>query len=169
MQNQCKKPQLSRRNKHKVDRYDTRHVIKGKTGVKGWILSPLGWSKILLRFKDNTWNVTFVISTRSGSRIFSRRGCTRLLLYFNTNKPHSFFLQNTSCIRKPQGISGGGGGGVRTPCTLPLDPPLSTQVIAQGYVPENKESRRTNYCKEALMITTVLFVIWTLIWLSFLE
>ena len=26
-----------------------------------------------------------------------------------------FFLQNTSCIRKPQ---------VRTPCTLPLDPPL---------------------------------------------
>ena len=32
-----------------------------------------------------------------------------------------FFLQNTSCIRKPQVISGGG---VRTPCTLPLDPPL---------------------------------------------
>ena len=31
-----------------------------------------------------------------------------------------FFLQNTSCIRKPQVISGG----VRTPCTLPLDPPL---------------------------------------------
>ena len=51
-----------------------------------------------------------------------RRGCTRLLLYFNTNKPHSFFfLQNTSCIRKPQVISGRGG--VRTPCTLPLDPP----------------------------------------------
>ena len=33
-----------------------------------------------------------------------------------------FFLQNTSGIRKPQVISGGGG--VRTPCTLPLDPPL---------------------------------------------
>ena len=32
-----------------------------------------------------------------------------------------FFLQNTSCIRKPQVISGG----VCTPCTLPLDPPLS--------------------------------------------
>ena len=28
---------------------------------------------------------------RGGSRIFFRRGCTRLLLYFNTNKPHSFF------------------------------------------------------------------------------
>ena len=29
---------------------------------------------------------------RGGSRIFFRRGCTRLLLYFNTNKPHSFFF-----------------------------------------------------------------------------
>ena len=29
---------------------------------------------------------------------------------------HRFFLQNTSCIRKPQGM--------RTPCTLPWDPPL---------------------------------------------
>ena len=47
---------------------------------------------------------------------FFRRGCTRLLLYFNTNKPHSFFLQNTSCIRKPQVISRGGG-------AHPLHPP----------------------------------------------
>ena len=59
-----------------------------------------------------------------GSRILFRRGCTRVLLYFNTNEPHSFFffLQNTSCIRKPQVISGRGGAGVH-PCTLPLDPP----------------------------------------------
>ena len=41
-----------------------------------------------------------------------------------------FFLQNTSCIRKPQVISEGGGGGVRTPCTLPLDPPLK-QVVRE--------------------------------------
>ena len=47
---------------------------------------------------------------RGGSRTFFRRGCTRLLLHFNTNKPHTFFfLQNTSCIRKAQVISGGGG------------------------------------------------------------
>jgi len=40
------------------------------------------------------------------------------MLYFNTNKPHSFFfLQNTSCIRKPQVISGGVGG------AHPLHPP----------------------------------------------
>ena len=58
-------------------------------------------------------------TNRGGFRIFFRRGCTRLLLYFNTNKPHSFFFwQNTSCIRKPQVISGGG---MRTLCTLPLD------------------------------------------------
>ena len=32
---------------------------------------------------------------RGGSRIFFRRGCTRLLLYLNTNKPHSlvFFAE----------------------------------------------------------------------------
>ena len=54
---------------------------------------------------------------------FFRRGCTRLLFYFNTNKPHSFFIfwQNTSCIRKPQVILGGGGA---HPLTLLLDPPL---------------------------------------------
>ena len=62
------------------------------------------------------------MSKMGRSRIFFRGGCTRRLLYFNTNKPHSFFFfwQNTSCIRKPQVISGG----VCTPCTLPLDPPL---------------------------------------------
>ena len=55
------------------------------------------------------------LGARGGSRIFFRRGCTRLLLYFKTNKPHSFFLQNTSCIRKPQVISGRG--------AHPLHPP----------------------------------------------
>ena len=63
---------------------------------------------------------------RGGSRIFFRRGCTRLLLYFNTNKPHSFFfLQNTSCIRKPQVISGGGGG-----CAQLHPPPRSAPVTS---------------------------------------
>ena len=59
---------------------------------------------------------------RGGSRIFFRRGYTRLLLYFNTNKPHSsfFFLQNTNVLENRRSSQGG----VRTPCTLPLDPPL---------------------------------------------
>ena len=61
---------------------------------------------------------------RGGSRIFFRTGCTRLLPYFNPSINHIvfFFWQNNSCIRKPQAISGGRG--VRTPCTLPQDPPL---------------------------------------------
>ena len=44
-----------------------------------------------------------------------------------------FFLQNTSCIRKPQVISGGGGE-VSTPCTLPLDPPLLRRFVQLSYV-----------------------------------
>ena len=47
---------------------------------------------------------------RGGSRISFRRGCTRLLLLTSTpiNQFFFFFLQNTSCIRKLQVISGGG-------------------------------------------------------------
>ena len=65
-----------------------------------------------------------IINSGADPGFFLMRGCTLFLFYFNTNKPHSFlFLQNTSCIRKPQVISSGGWG-VRTPCTLPLYPPL---------------------------------------------
>ena len=54
--------------------------------------------------------------TRGGSRIFSRRGCTHLLLYSTPINHIFFFLQNTSCIRKLQVISGEGG-------AHPLHPP----------------------------------------------
>ena len=47
-----------------------------------------------------------VIFSGGGSRIFFRRRCTRL---FSTSTPiNHIFLENTSCIRKPQVISGGG-------------------------------------------------------------
>ena len=48
---------------------------------------------------------------RGGSRIFVRRGCTHLLLYFNTNKPHSFFLAEYQLDLKTAGHRGRGGGG----------------------------------------------------------
>ena len=51
---------------------------------------------------------------RGGSRNFFRRGCTRLLLYFNFYTSTSTSINN-SCIRKPQVISGGGGGGFAPP------------------------------------------------------
>ena len=53
----------------------------------------------------------YLVFPRADPGFFFRRGCTRLLLYFNTNKPHSFFffLQKTGCIRKLHVISGGEG------------------------------------------------------------
>ena len=58
---------------------------------------------------------------RGGSRIFFRRGCTRLLLYFNTINHIVFFLAEYQVYQKTAGHLRGG---VRNPCTLPLDPPL---------------------------------------------
>ena len=64
------------------------------------------------------WDFSWLLH-RGRSRIFFRRGCTRLL---STSTPINhivlffFFLQNTSCIRKPQVR---GGGGVRTPSPHP--------------------------------------------------
>ena len=75
-----------------------------------------------------------LLQDRGGSRIFFRRGCTRLLLYFNTNKPQ-FFLHNTSCIRKPQVISGGRGG------AHPLHPP-----------PRSAPARDSQVCKMFLRL-----------------
>ena len=54
-----------------------------------------------------------------------------------------FFLQNTSCIRKPQVISGGG---VRTPCTLPLDPPLNNDDDDEdGNDRDDNDDNNTNH------------------------
>ena len=68
---------------------------------------------------------------RGRSRIFFGGGA---LVSCSTSTPINhivFFLQNTSCIRKLQVISGGGEG-VRTPCTLPLDPPLYPHFLLTG-------------------------------------
>ena len=59
-----------------------------------------------------------VMRNRGGSRIFFRRGCTRLLLYFNTNKPHSFFFCRVPVVLENCRSSRGGGGGAH-----PLHPP----------------------------------------------
>ena len=80
------------------------------------------------------------------------------LVSCSTSTPIShivFFLQNTSCIRKPQVISGGGG--VRTPCTLPLDPPLyfpifpfATQTFNRGFKRKmNADTRWTLHIRDS--------------------
>ena len=71
------------------------------------------------------------ICIRGGSRIFFRMGCTRLLVYFNTNKPHSFFFGRIPVVLETAGHLKGGG--VRTPCTLPLDPPPVHVIYSQLY------------------------------------
>ena len=105
---------------------------------------------IRIHKKRLTWAIFYQIF-RGGSRIFFRRGGTRLLLYFNINKNHivSFSLQNTSWIRKPQVISEGGG--VRTPCTLPLDPPLIFQSVI--IMPSNLKKTYTMKKQTATIFT----------------
>ena len=59
---------------------------------------------------SHRWNCLLGISCyRGGSRIFFRRGCTRLLLYFNTNKPHSFFFWRIPVVLDNRRSSRGGG------------------------------------------------------------
>ena len=78
---------------------------------------------------------------RGGSRIFFRRGCTRLEL----NKPNSFFWQNTSCIRKLQVISGGGVEGAH-----PRHPPPRSAPGMIWTQPYSKETSAPAYLRTAL-------------------
>ena len=101
--------------------------MNNKLKVRGQILHTLSvtteWNGLCnsVSLLCDMWSMYVKCQCRGGSRIFFRRGCTPLLLYFNTNKPHSFFCRIPVVLenrRSPQGE------GVRTPSTLPLDPPL---------------------------------------------
>ena len=94
---------------------------------------------------------------RGGSRIFFRTGCTRLLLYFNSNKQHSFFWQNTSCIRKPQVILGGGG-------AHPLHPPPrsapETRLLKPGFHVWSLRSPRSLRSLRKKKSSAIITIIW---------
>ena len=98
--------------------------------------------KRLLPAKMFTSTSTEVRYNRGGSRISFRRGCTRLLLHFNTKNSHSFFffsripvvLENRRSSQE---------GGVRTPCTLPLDPPLYKIQTVLGIQGRSQEETTT--------------------------
>ena len=85
----------------------------------------------------------FAQVSRGGSRIFFRRGCTRLLLYFNTNKPHSFFFGEYQLYQKTAGHLRGGGGGAH-----PLYPPPRS---APGFTRLNCFALAINCQKNAKM------------------
>ena len=89
------------------------------------ILKKCSWGRVLYRMKNNIISVeinrydnSLCEIHRGGSRIFFRRGCTRLLLYFNTNKPHRFFFCRIPNVLENRRSSRGGGG------AHPLHPPL---------------------------------------------
>ena len=66
-----------------------------------------------------------VTCTQGRIQDFFEEGCTCLLLYFNTNKPHSFFFFcRIPVVLENCRPSQGRGGEVCTLCTLPLDLPL---------------------------------------------
>ena len=83
-------------------------------------------------YKEGLIPIKNGVLRRGGSKIFFRRGCTRLFLHFNTNKPHSFFFfAECQLYWKTAGHLGEGG---RTPCTLPLDPPLLHKILTWATV-----------------------------------
>ena len=91
-------------------------------GLKGLISAKaVEFSRVVLDSQAGkssrvSWNITRTktFGTRGGSRIFFRRGCTRL---FNTNKPHSFVFCRIQVVLENRKSSRGGGGGA------PLHPP----------------------------------------------
>ena len=82
-----------------------------------------------------------------GSRIFFWRGCTRLFLYFNTNKPHSFFgffaeYQLYQLLENRRSSPGGGG-------AHPLHPPPRSAPDKQevrGYLSNPPSWRKYFLC-----------------------
>ena len=74
------------------------------------------------------------------SRIFFRRRCTRLLLYFNTNKPHSFFFCRIPVVLENRRSSRGGG------CTPPAPSPRSALQLCKGRLEGLGTYNRTKKC-----------------------
>ena len=79
---------------------------------------------------------------RGGSRIFFRRGCTLVSCSTSTPINHIVFsfLQNTSCIRKPQVISGGEG-------VHPLSPPPRSTPAVPSFLSNSRQQDRQYLCE----------------------
>ena len=96
---------------------NTFKILSPPVGLHKWELKPrrLNTKQLPRRRSEGTSPIL-----RGGSRIFFRRGSTRLLLYFNTNKPLFFFCRIPVVLENRRSSQRG----VRSPCTLPLDPSL---------------------------------------------
>ena len=100
-----------------IVRYRNRVVFlpKHRNGDINWQYNANSTQSLRQRPRDE---VLYICNIRGESRIFLRRGCTRLLLYFNTNKPHSFsFFGRRPVVLENRRSSRGGGS------AYPLHPP----------------------------------------------
>ena len=85
---------------------------------------------------------------RGGSTIFFKRGCTRLLLYLNTNKLHSFFFGIIPVVLENRRSSPGGG-------AHPLHPPPRS---APAQIPPTSSFWRFAMKELECILFAVLFV-----------
>ena len=86
-----------------------------------WLVCD-GWGKNLTN--SVPFCFSHVLFTGADPGFFFRRGCTRLLLYFNTNKPHSFFCRIPVVLENRRSSQGEGEG------AHPLHPsPWSAPVL----------------------------------------
>ena len=95
-------------------------LSEGKKMRTSWEIVLQFWihSRYWLFFTESRQNyLCCVLRNREGSGIFFREGCTRLLLYFNTNKPHRFFGRIRVVLENRRSSQGGGG------AAHPLHPP----------------------------------------------
>ena len=77
--------EYKRGNMEFMDRVERKNIMLRKKGLRG---SGAPNDGLIL----HTLKSLFRPSSRGGSRIFFKEGYTPLLLYFNTNKPHSFLF-----------------------------------------------------------------------------
>ena len=91
--------------------------------------------RIISRIVPTDYQNGWESSNRGGSRIFFRRGCPRLLLYFNTNKPHSFFFCRIPAVLENRGSSQG--------VAHPLHPPPRSAPVQWYYSDESPSFAHT--------------------------
>ena len=92
-----------------------RYSVKNKLGDR---MIKQSLNSVIAKYRDLSVSCIFCrsiicrsrIRLRGGSRIFFRRGCTRLFLYFNTNKPRSFFFCTIPVVLENRRSSQGGEG-----------------------------------------------------------
>ena len=123
-----------------------RGLLSLASGVKRWLRRQY----FRISQPGLRW-VPYISFCRGGSRIFFMRGCTLLLLYFNTNKPHSFFFFCRIPVVLENRRSSRGGG------SHPLHPPPRSAPVLRSLPSPNIDlsagSWKTRFKKNPILLT----------------